>query len=401
MKSIALLALALASCATLHAADWPQWRGPNRDGRTSETGLLPSWPAGGPPAAWSVTGLGEGYASMAVAGGRVFTQGQRGTRQYVMAFDVKTGAKAWETATGGEFRESRGNGPRGTPTVDGSRVYAMASDGTLACLDGASGKTVWSQNVLRTFRGPLPPWGMSESPLVDGNRLIVVPGGRGASVVALNKADGSLLWQSGNDAAGYSSAVAADVAGVRQIVALTSEGLVGIRADTGQSLWRYTRVSNQTANIATPILHDGHVFASTEYESGGALLKPGAQGVSEVYYTRNMRNHYSTSVLVDEVLYGFNGSILTAMRFRTGDVLWRHRSVGKGSLVYADKHLYVLGEDGALALVAASPDGYREVSRFDIATSRYPAWTPPAIADGRLYVRNQDRLTAYDISARQ
>jgi outer membrane protein assembly factor BamB len=399
MRNTAILLLAAASCLTVDAAEWPQWRGVNRDGKTSETGLLASWPPGGPPVVWSSAGLGEGYASIAAAGGRVFTQGQRGSRQYVMAFDVKTGAKAWETATGGEFDESRGNGPRGTPTVDGARLYAMAADGTLACLDTATGKAVWTQNVLRVFGGVLPPWGMSESPLVDGNRLIVAPGGRGASVVALNKADGSLIWKSGNDAAGYSSAVAGDIAGLRQIVALTSQGVVGVRADTGQPLWRYTKVSNETANIATPILHDGHVFASTEYESGGALLKPGADGVSEIYYTRNMRNHYSTSVLVDDVLYGFNSSILTAMRFRTGEVLWRHRSVGKGSLVYADKHLYVLGEDGALALVAASPDAYREISRFEVPASRYPAWAPPAIADGRLYIRNQDRLTAYNISA--
>jgi outer membrane protein assembly factor BamB len=191
----------------------------------------------------------------------------------------------------------------------------------------------------------------------------------------------------------------ADIAGVRQIVTLTSSGVIGVRADTGQQLWRYTKVSNQTANIATPILHDGLVFASTEYESGGALLKPGAQNVSEVYFTRNMRNHYSTSVLVDDVLYGFNSSILTAMRFRTGEVLWRHRSVGKGSLIYADRRLYVLGEDGTMALVEASPDQYREISRFEVPASRYPAWAPPAIADRRLYVRNQDRLTAYDITA--
>jgi outer membrane protein assembly factor BamB len=277
----------------------------------------------------------------------------------------------------------------------------MAADGTLACLDVATGKAMWTQNILRTFGGPLPPWGMSESPLVDGRQLIVAPGGRGASVVALDKTSGSVLWKSGNDAAAYSSAVVGEIAGVRQIVTLTSEGVVGMRADTGQPLWRYTQVSNSTANIATPILHDGYVFASTEYESGGALLKPGAQDVSEVYYTRNMRNHYSTSVLVDDVLYGFNSSILTAMRFRTGEVLWRHRSVGKGSLVYADKHLYVLGEEGALALVAASPAGYREISRFDIPASEYPSWSPPAIANGRMYIRNQDRLTAYNISAAQ
>jgi len=303
----------------------------------------------------------------------------------------------WETVAGGSFNESRGNGPRGTPTVDGAQIYTLSPDGTLACLDAASGKVVWSQNILQKFRGSVPSWGISESPLVDGDRLIVMPGGRDGSLVALNKADGALVWKSGTDGAGYSSAVIGQFDGVRQIVAMNESAVVGVRADNGQQLWRYTDVSNQTANIATPIVSDGRVFVSTEYESGGALLKVGAKSVSEVYFTRNMRNHYSTSVLVDGVLYGFNSNILTAMRFDNGEVLWRNRSVGKGSVAYADKHLYVLGEDAILALVEARADEYREVSRFPLKQSRYPTWAPPVISDGRLYVRNQDSLFAFDI----
>jgi outer membrane protein assembly factor BamB len=389
--------LALAFGATVSAADWPQWRGPQRNGISTETGLLTSWPKEGPRMLWTVNGLGEGYSAVAVVGGRVYTQGQRGGRHYVTAIDVNTGAKAWETVAGGSFNESRGNGPRGTPTVDGTRLYALAPDGMLACLDAASGKTIWSQNILQKFRGSVPPWGISESPLVDGDRLIVMPGGRDGSLVALNKADGALVWKSGTEGAGYSSAVIGDFDGGRQIIAMNENAVVGVRADTGQQLWRYTDVSNQTANIATPIVSDGRVFVSTEYESGGALLKVGAKSASQIYFTRNMRNHYSTSVLVDGVLYGFNSSILTAMRFDSGDVLWRHRSVGKGSLAYADKHLYVLGEDAILALVEARPDEYREVSRFSLKQSRFPTWAPPVISDGRLYVRNQDSLFAYDI----
>jgi len=178
---------------------------------------------------------------------------------------------------------------------------------------------------------------------------------------------------------------------------MNESAVVGVRADNGQQLWRYTQVSNQTANIATPIVSNGRVFVSTEYESGGALLKVGAKSVSEVYFTRNMRNHYSTSVLVDGVLYGFNSATLTAIRFDNGEVLWRNRSVGKGSVAYADKHLYVLGEDAILALVEARSDEYREVSRFSLKQSRYPTWAPPVIADGRLYVRNQDSVMAFDV----
>ena len=398
-KPAAAVFVVLAS-AGVFAADWPQWRGPNRDGLSAETGLLASWPAGGPRVLWRAAGLGEGYSSMSVAGGRVYTQGQNGTQEFVIAFDVKTGARAWMTPTGRTFRESRGNGPRGTPTIDGDRLYAMAADGTLVCLEAATGKTLWSQNVVQKYGGSIIPWGMSESPLVDGARLIVAPGGRGASVVALSKADGALVWKAGSDQAGYASAVVADIGGVRQIITLTGEAALGVRADNGQVLWRYTKVANNTANIATPIVSDGFAFFSTSYDTGAALLKIEPRGASEVYFTRRMKNHYSTSVLVGDVLYGFDDSILTAMRFKTGDVLWRNRSVGKGSVIYADKHLYVLSEDGAVALVEARPDEYREVSRFDIPSGRYPTWSPPVIADGRLYIREQDRLMAFDIQSR-
>ena len=397
----AILLCFLIVSAAPRAADWPQWRGPNRDGISSETGLVAAWPPAGPRLVWRATGLGEGYASIAVARGRLYTQGQRGSQQFVMAFDVKTGSKLWETPTSARsFRESRGNGPRGTPTVDGDRLYAMAADGTLASLDAATGKVIWSQNVVQKYGGAMIEWAFSESPLVDGDRLIVMPGGRGASLVSLNKLDGTLQWKAGSDQAGYSSTILAEVEGVRQVVALSGESAFGVRVDNGQVLWRYDRVSNSTANIATPIVHDGHVFLSTDYGTGGALLKLGARGASEVYFTREMMNHYSTSVLVGDVLYGFSNSILTAMRFRTGQVLWRHRSVGKGSLVFADKFLYVLSEEGVLGLVEARPDQYREVSRFEIPSGQFLTWAPPTVADGRLYVREQDRLMCFDIGAR-
>jgi outer membrane protein assembly factor BamB len=396
---VVLVACWLVASAHLLALDWPQWRGVNRDGHSSETGLLTSWPKGGPRVVWQATGLGEGYSSMSVAGGRVYTQGQRGQQEFVLALDVGTGKKVWETQSGRAFRESRGNGPRGTPTIDGERLYALAADGMLVCLEAATGKTIWSQNIVQKYGGSIIPWGMSESPLVDGDRLIVTPGGRGASVVALNKMDGSLIWRSGNDAAGYSSALVADIGGVRQIVALTGDAAVGLRADNGQQLWRYTKVSNQTANIATPIVQNGFVFVSTAYDTGAALLRVDQKGASEVYFTRRMQNHYSTSVLVNDVLYGFDDSILVAMQFKSGEVLWRNRSVGKGSVIYADKHLYVLSEDGRLALVEANPAQYKEISSFDIPPGQYPTWAPPVVADGRMYVRAQDRLVAFDIRA--
>ena len=396
---MARIAAVLLISLTAAAGDWPQWRGPNRDGISSETGLLTSWPAGGPRVVWKTTGLGEGYSSFSVVKGRLYTQGQRGDQEYVYAFDIKTGTKLWEVPTGRPYREQRGNGPRGTPTIDGDRLYAMAADGKLVCLEVATGEVLWSQNVVQKYGASVIHWGMSESPLVDGNRLIVMPGGPGASVVSLNKLNGELQWKTGSDSAGYSSAIVADVEGVRQILALSGQSAIGILEQNGELLWRYTKVSNGTANIATPIYYDGHVFVSSNYGTGCALLKLGPRTMSEVYFNRDMMNHYSTSVLVDGTLYGYSNNILTAMDFKTGKVLWRNRSVGKGSAIYADKHLYVLGEDGLLGLVEASPSAYKEVSRFEIRKGDYPTWTPLVISDAKMYLRDQDNLTCFDIKA--
>jgi outer membrane protein assembly factor BamB len=385
-------------CFPLWAADWPQWRGPHRDGISAETGLLDSWPKGGPPLLWKTQGLGEGYASSAIADGRLFIQGQQGDEEFVLALDANTGKQLWRSHTGIPFKESRGYGPRGTPTVDGDRVYALAADGMLVCLDAATGKRIWGYNVVDHFHGHVPHWGISESPLVEGDRIIVTPGGSGAAVVALDKTNGKVLWQSQSDGAAYSSPMAFDAGGTRQLAVFTADAALGLDFATGKLLWRYERVANGTANIATPIVHDGEIFVSSDYGTGCVLLKVAAGGnASEVYFNRDMRNHYSTSVLVGDYLYGFSSSILTAMKFQTGEVAWRDRSVGKGSLIYAEKHLYVLGEDGIVALVDATPSGYHEISRFEIPKGGFPTWSQPVIANGKLYLREQDNLSCYNI----
>jgi len=393
--------LSLLLSSTGLAADWPQWRGPARDGISPEKGLLKSWPAEGPRLAWKAQGLGEGYSSFAISGGRLFTQGQRGNQQFVLALDANTGKKLWEAPNGTAFRERRGHGPRGVPTVDGDRLYALAADGALTSLETASGKPVWSLNVVQRFGARVIHWGISESPLVDGERLIVNAGGSRASLVALDKRTGKPLWQSQSDEAGYSSAIAFDLGGARVIAAFTGEAAVGLAANNGELLWRYDKVSNRTANIATPIYRDGHVFFSSDYGTGCALLKLAREGggvkATEVYFNGDMRNHYSTSVLVGDHLYGFSSAVLTAMEFQSGRVAWRDRSVGKGSVIYADGHLYCFSERGVMGLVEATPAGYQEKSRFQIPPGEFPTWTPPAIAAGKLYLREQDNLYCYDI----
>jgi len=380
------------------AADWPQWRGLNRDGKSAETGLLDSWPKDGPRLLWKVQDLGDGYSGPAIAGDGLYVQGQQGGQEFVIAYDVHNGRQLWKAPAGRPFDGERGHGPRGTPTVDGARLYALSADGTLVCLETANGKRVWEVNLVERFGGREPNWGYSESPLADGGRLIVMPGGPAAAVVALDKNTGNLLWKSQNDRAGYSSAIALDIGGTHALALLTAEAAIGLDSKDGELLWRYPRVSNRTANIATPIANDGYVFFSSDYGTGCVLLKPTPDGkTAEVYFNRNMRNHYTTSVLVGDYLYGFSSEILTAMEFKTGKVAWRDRSVGKGNCIYAGQRLYCLGEDGVVGLIEPTPAAYKEVSRFEIPRGAFNTWTPPAVANGQLYLREQNNLYCYDI----
>ena len=382
--------------------DWPQWRGKNRDGISTETGLMKAWPQAGPPLAWRTGGAGEGYSSFATAHGRLYTLGARDGNEYVMAFDTNTGKKVWETRNGARFDNDRGGGPRGTPVVDGNQLYVLGASGDLSSIDAASGKVAWTLNVLRTFGGRNIQWGLSESPLVLEDRVLVNAGGNGASIVALRKNDGSVLWKSGNDEAGYSSAVLQRIGSVPQAVFFTAERVVGVDVRDGRELWNYPKVANRTANIATPIVRDDKAFVSSDYQTGAALLQftprgNNGVGVREVYFTNEMRNHYSSSVLIGDYLYGYSSHILTAMRLDSGEVAWRHRSVGKGSVIFADDRLYLFGEQGVVGLAEASPLGYVEHGRFEIRTGSLPTWSHPVVSNGKLFLRDQDTVYAYDV----
>jgi outer membrane protein assembly factor BamB len=396
--SLVFLIFCVIEAAAQNGGDWPQWRGPNRDGISKETGLLKQWPADGPPVVWKASGAGTGYSSLAISGGRICTMGVRGEREYVIAFDAGTGKEIWATATGDRYKDNRGDGPRGTPTVDGDRVYSLGGNGDLSSLDAKTGRVVWAMNVLQKFGGRNPNWGMSESPLVIGEKLLVNAGGPEASVIALNKKDGSLIWKSQSDAAGYSSAMPVQVGGTTQVVFFTHQRALGVDLKDGRLLWSYQKASNDVANVATPVVKGNRVFVSSDYGTGAALVEIKSDGsAQEVYFTKEMRNHHSSSILVGDYLYGFSSGILTAMRFDTGEVAWRDRSVGKGSLAYADGNLYALSENGVVGLIEATPAGYREKGRFRIQQGSLPTWTHPVVAGGRLYLRDQDTIYAYDV----
>jgi outer membrane protein assembly factor BamB len=393
------------TAATQGATDWPQWRGPSRSGISPERGLLRSWPAAGPPRAWTAANLGEGFGSIAVSRDRIFVQGLRNSQSIVSALNRDDGKVVWVKALGKGVSNYQGSGPRGTPTVDGDRLYLLTENGDLAALRAQDGAVVWQRNILQDFGGSNIGWLISESPLVEGGSVVVSPGGRGAGMVALDKMTGKTIWVSKelSDAAGYASPIAADVQGVRTIMTLTAEAGIGVRASDGKLMWRHPSVANDTANIATPVYSDNKVFYSSDYGTGGALLALRAQNgeirAQEVYFTRDMQNHHGGLVLVDGYLYGFNNTILTCLEFATGKVMWRNRSVGKGSLAYADGSLYLLSENNIVGLADASPTGYRETGRFRIPDQGWPSWAHPVISGGRLYIRDQGILTAYNIRA--
>lgn len=381
-------------------AEWHQWRGPNRDGKSAETGLLKSWPAQGPPLAWRTKGAGVGFSSFSSVGGRLYTLGDRGNTGFVIALDLATGKRLWETPNGANYSNSYGDGQRGTPTIDGDRLYALGANGDLACLNAATGGVVWQKNLTREFKSSTPQWGYSESPLVVDDRLVVHAGGPNASIVALNKMTGAVLWRSQSDSAAYSSAVLARVGDVTQAVFFSERRTLGVDVRDGRLLWSYARASNGTANVATPVVSGNRVLVSSDYGTGAALLELSSSGAREVYFTRSMRNHHSSSVLVGDHAYGFSDAILTAMRFADGTTAWQNRSVGKGSLIYADERLYLYSEDGVVGLAEPTPAGYREHGRFRLSVGSEPTWSHPIITNGRLILRDQDNVYAYDVRAR-
>lgn len=403
--ALSVVAALMLGFVTIQAADWPQWQGPDRTGISKETGLLQQWPASGPAVVWSATGLGNGFGSMAVAGNRVFVQGARMGKSFVIAYNRADGKEVWSKPLGRTESNDQGPGPRGTPTVDGDRMYVLSEAGDLYALK-TDGTEIWHRNILTEFRGQQLRWLISESPLVDGPHLIVSPGGPGAGMVKLDKMTGKTVWTAKDlsDPAGYSSPIVADVGGVRTYMTFTAGAGVGVRASDGKLMFAYNRAANNVANITTPLFFDNKVFFTSAYDTGAGLVALTAQNgtvsAKEIYFTREMKNHHGGVVLVNGYLYGFDDSILTCLEFATGKRMWRDRSVGKGSVTYADGNLYIQSENNVVGLAAASPSGYQEKGRFSIADKGLPSWAHPVISDGRLYVRNQDSLVAYDVKAR-
>jgi outer membrane protein assembly factor BamB len=398
------------------AEDWPQWRGPNRDGKSPDTGLLKEWPKDGPPLAWKIKGLGGGYSAPSIAAGRIFGMSNRGNNEVAWALSEKDGKELWVTRLGPAFKQSwpQGKeGPASTPTVDGERLYVMGLAGDLACLQVQDGKIIWQCSLTRDFGGSVPTWSYRESPLVDGDKVICTPGGQDATLVALDKLTGKTIWKSqvpGSPKAAYTSAIAIDFDGQRQYVQLTQKALIGVAASDGKFLWRYDRAANSNGIIcSTPLYHDGLVFAASAYGAGGGLVKlskdaNGGVKAEEVYFSKKMQNHHGGMIIFDGCLYGANGGneggSLVCLDFQTGNVLWDGRDSGapKGSVALADGRLYYRTENDTMLLIEPNSKGYVERGRFDQPDrSGQAAWPHPVIANGKLYLRDQDVLLCYAV----
>ena len=394
------------------AADWPQWRGPNRDAICRETGLLKTWPAGGPKLLWQIRGIGQGYSGPALVGNTLYTMGDKNGKATVFALDIaKDGKQIWATPIGTVKYKGYSPGTRATPTVDGDRVYGLSADGELACLDRKTGKSIWSIDYVKDFGGIMPRWAFAESVLIDGKKLICTPGGPKGTIVALDKMTGKVIWASKfEDKASYSSVVKTELAGVKQYVAFTNANVVGVAVEDGKLLWRYKEPAHRAdwgdVNVMTPVVSGDTVFASSNYKTGGGLAKitKTATGLEakQVWFTKEMANHHGGLILHDGALYGSHDKkgTFTCLDHKTGKVLWTSEAAGKCSVLYADGMLYCRDEAGPITLVKATPTGYVQAGRFDQPRrSKAKAWPHPVIANGKLYIRDQDILLCYDVRA--
>ncbi len=422
--------LAVAACVVgslaAPAADWPQWRGPARDGTSPEKGLLKEWPKGGPELLWTYDKAGIGYSGPAVVGGKMYVLGARDGTDLVIALDAD-GKELW-TAKIGKMYDSKGNsftaGPNATPTVDGEVLYALGSQGDLVCVELAGGKERWRKNLMKDLgafvngiTSPNPEsgmgWGLSWSPLVDGDRLVCTPGGKKGLFAALDKKTGEVLWQSKDvpQEATYSSPLAAEVGGVRQYIALTQDGAAGVDAKTGGLLWEYRRaMAFPDVVCPTPILQGDKLYITAGWGGGCELLQLKPDGKKfkavSVYENRMIGSKQGGVVLVDGLVFGYHEDrSWVCQDFATGDVKWEsnRRAIGNGSLIAADGMLYCLSEKGIAALVAASPEKYQEKGRFTLpqqSEHRKPngkVWTVPVVSGGRLYLRDQEFIFCYKV----
>jgi outer membrane protein assembly factor BamB len=386
-----LAGLILAGVMTdTRAADWPQWRGPQRNGISAETGWLSQWPSGGPRKVWGAQ-LGEGWSAVSVVGNKLYTAGNTNGRDTVFCLNSETGKPVWTygyPCPTGDY-----GGPRATPVIDGGKVYMMSRKGGVVCLNATTGKVVWGRDVARELGADEPQWGFASSPLIEGNLAIFNIGGSGT---ALDKSTGRIVWKSGGTA-GYASPVAANLSGQRAILIFSEAGLVAVNPTNGQRLWDYGWQTPNGVNAADPQFAGSDVFISSNYGTGCALLRTGGGRPSVIWQNRSMKNHFNSSVITNGGIFGNDENTLRCLDLRTGNERWNLRGMGKGGLVAADGKLIYLTERGELVISSAVPDRYHELARARVLNSNM-CWTHPVLANGRIYCRSHEgELVCLDV----
>lgn len=395
------LLIAVVFCFAPAHADWPQWLGPNRTGISSETGLLTTWAKDGPTVVWQKE-LGEGFSGISVADGRVYTMFSAGEDEFVICFDEETGREIWRFKTGAKFYERQGgNGPRSQPTVDGDRVFVLSAEGWLYALNAKDGKKLWLVDLYDGLGSRVPKFGFSTSPLVEGDLLLLEVGTRQGTFIALDKTNGALKWASQRDIVSYSSPIAVDIAGIRQVVFVSGEAAVGLSPVDGSLYWRFPWYTSYDLNVATPIfVAPDRIFISSGYDHGAALLQISQEGeglsVKKVWESRGMKNHFGTSLLIGDYIYGFDNAILKCIEAKTGKEQWKRRGYGKGTLIFADGQLIILSDKGKLAVADASPTDFWEKASAQVLSGK--CWTPPTLANGKIFVRDMHRIICMDVS---
>ena len=398
------------------ALDWPQWRGPNRDGISRQTGLLKEWPDDGPQVLWRVP-LGEGFSGISVARGRVYTMFSEGNDEFVICLDASNGEEMWRFRSDSTYYEYEGgNGPRATPTIDGEFLFTVSAQGRFYALSSVNGEKVWSYDLIKDFGSYMPKWGFSSSPLVEGNLLLVEVGGsNGKFIVAFDKTNGDVLWSSHTDKLGYASPIGVTIGGVRQLIVFAGLRLLSVSIDNGEVLWSYPwRTGRFDVHAATPIfIAPDKIYISSGYGSGAAVVqvkvmnspessalnnggKKNQIEVKEVWRNKKLQNRLSTSVLHGDHLYGFHNAILKCIDANTGTEKWKTRGFGEGTLILAEDHLIILSDRGKLGLVEATPKAYREIASAEVLSGL--CWTVPTLANGRLYARNQKEMVCLDMT---
>jgi len=382
---------------TAEGADWPNFRGPNHNGISTETGWSATWPKDGPKVLWKAT-LGTGFCSIAVSGGRAYSMGNVDNKDILYCFDASTGKEIWKQSYPCPlFKKDHEGGPSATPTVDGDSVYTFSKNGDALCFKAANGQIVWQKNLPKELGIKYPTWYFASSAFVADNLIILNAGTAG---IALNKTDGKVVWQSGNGPPGYATAVPFTMGSEKCVVIVGSTEIFGLVAATGKVLWKFPWKTDYDINAADPIISGDTVFVSSGYNHGCALLKIEGGNVTDVWRNKNMRNHFNSCVLWDGYLYGFDESTLRCLDFKTGEVKWSQEGLGKGSLMIADGKLIILSERGKLVIAPASPEGFKELASVQILMGK--CWTVPVLANGKIYARNNPdgQLVCVDVSGK-